>query len=77
MLMGFKMLFPVERLSICTQRDMLKGVMTFGGLVPVSISHRHPSVRWAVWLIFPNHDSNLTEQVPGCEAPGVSHRGLC
>lgn len=77
MLMGFGMLYPVEWLSICMQRDTLKGLMTFRRLVPISISHHHPSVQWAMWLIFPNYNLNLTEQALGCEAPGVSHRGLC
>jgi len=44
MLMGFEMLYPVEWFSICMQRDTLKGLMTFGRLVPISISHHHPSV---------------------------------
>lgn len=77
MLMGFKMLYPVEWLSICVQRGTVKGLNEFGRLVPVSMSRHHPLVRCAMWLIFPNHDSNLTEQALGCEAPGVTHGGSC
>lgn len=66
---------PVESLSIRMQRDMLKGLMTSGTLEPISIGHHPPSLRWVTWLIFLNHDSKLTKQVPGGEAAGVSKEG--
>lgn len=61
------------------QRNMLKGLMTFGRLAPRQLSATiiYLSVRWAMWLIFPDHDSHLTEQGLGWEAPGAGHRRLC